>query len=447
MSPSPVYNLIKRARTYLNGLIVVSMMLKSLAWMGFISGTLLIVAKMARLSWGNWKVWLVLSLAGCLAGCGIAMARRLGMIEAARWLDNRLESGEVFSAALVCINRPKSGPFDDAILLRADDWTGRSNIPWPWRHMLRWLTAALGMLVVISLLFAAQLPRIQIFHQLTANHGQLLAEDGLSPSGKPKGHSDAQSPRALAEKLFPQNHQLARKMEEALRKGDAFELERLFKEAEWDTDNMIDREIASAEPGKVETQKQRMEREMLAMARENGENASKETDGSMSGNGKTGREDGGKHKTLARTGNSSKNQQKVQDGSNGNDEIPAERQSNEGRGKEHKSHQSEQGNRGKGQQAGKGKGNVNKYWGDLTGSTTQTKAIITQRKDGPMLEYVLPGKKIRAPLTEAVPHAQRSAEAAMTKQEVPGEYEAFVRSYFLKLTQKSSGGSKKEGHS
>jgi hypothetical protein len=99
---------------------------------------------------------------------------------------------------------------------------------------------------------------------------------------------------------------------------------------------------------------------------------------------------------------------------------------------------------GRRSQAGKGESNVGKRWGNLDGQTSSQTALITSKKNSPMLEYVMPKKGARVPLAEAAPQAGRSAESAMVRESLPGEYESFVRSYFLRLTKAAGGGNNKK---
>ncbi len=58
-------------------------------------------------------------------------------------------------------------------------------------------------------------------------------------------------------------------------------------------------------------------------------------------------------------------------------------------------------------------------------------------KDNPALEFINPGKGTRIPLSRILPGLQKSAEAAISREEIPEEYEDFVGSYFKELSREA----------
>jgi hypothetical protein len=63
---------------------------------------------------------------------------------------------------------------------------------------------------------------------------------------------------------------------------------------------------------------------------------------------------------------------------------------------------------------------------------------VEPSKDAPFFELVLPGQEASAPISGLVADSRRSAEAALSREGLPLEYEDFVRSYFLSLSKGES---------
>ena len=84
-------------------------------------------------------------------------------------------------------------------------------------------------------------------------------------------------------------------------------------------------------------------------------------------------------------------------------------------------------------------------WGKVAARNGPQQLIISHPKQGGMLELVLPGKNVTVPLSEAIPDWRRAVEAALAREGVPGEYQDFVRSYFLELSQETMGNGPESG--
>lgn len=375
--------------------------------------------------------WLTLSLCGGLAGMAVGWRQRLDNYAAAGWLDEHLKTGELLSAALVCSNRDCSGCFDHRILKSAATFIDNSyRIRWPVRHLLKRTAMAIIVVCCVTLGLNYWLPFSR------NSKGSFFNSAGVKEAVEKFSSQDdrqlvVESPRTLSKMLFPEDERMAILAERAFREGNLAVLQSLLKDAELNMERLMAKAANPDEQrrlkNEIEQRKQLMdtliaqsyqEKQNLPQPKNGeGENPT-EQEGFERENEQT-RKDG----SLAQwfnSGQGDRNQMKegTQDHSNS---LPAG-----------------------GNKAGAGHSPKQGKWGKVTARTGREETIISKNKDSQTLEYVLPGKDARIPLSQVVPDAERSAEAAIHRQGIPFEYEDFIRNYFLLLAKESKEATKKE---
>ncbi len=377
--------------------------------------------------------WLLVSLGGGLAGLAGGWRRRLDNPAVARWLDEHLKSGETLSAALVCLERDCSGPFDGEILDAANATSEKPNqIKWPVRYLLKLTYLVAGSLI----LFTVGMIYLAPVFQGNVNGAFLKTVGVKKPAGEDSRRSDrlvVESPRTLARMLFPEDVKMSMLAERALREGDLPVLQDLLRDAELNTERQLP-EIANSEEvnrfqKEVERRRQIMESLIAASEETNqGDSASeegKENRASQLGKGEKEKGDGRKDNRLAR-GSGSRYDQSLQNETEAenydfSDYLPG-------------------GNSNAGTGHNPNKGN----WGTVAARTGKKAPLISKNKESQILEYILPGQNARLPLAQMIPASERASEAAIYREGIPYEYEEFIRNYFLLLSQETKGADLKE---
>jgi hypothetical protein len=377
--------------------------------------------------------WLMLSLCGGLIGMAVGRRQRLDNYAAAGWLDEHLKTGELLSAALVCLNRDCSGCFDHLILESATTFIDKAyRIRWPVKHLLKRTAMAVIVVCCVTLGLNYWLP---FSHN---SKGSFLSSTGVKEAVEKLSSQDdrqlvVESPRTLSKMLFPEDERMAILAERAFREGNLAVLQSLLRDAEFNIERLMAKAANPDEQrrlkNEIEQRKQLMDTLIAQSQQEkqnlpqpkNGEGESlPEEEGFERGKEET-RKDGSLAQWL-NSGQGDRNQMKegAQDHSN---YLPAG-----------------------GNKAGTGHNPKQGKWGKVAARTGREETIISKNKDSQTLEYVLPGKDARIPLSQVVPDAERSAEAAIHRQGIPFEYEDFIRNYFLLLAKESKEATKKEAH-
>ncbi len=426
-----IFQLLSKSRIKLNLILTAAKFLAWFAWTGVVTGAIYLMVYLA--GWLQVEIgsWLLVSLGGGLTGLGIGWWRRLDNHATARWLDEHLKSREVLSAALVCLERGCSGSFDGLILDAAGSISDKpGQINWPVRYLLKQACFAAGVIILFAVGSLILTPVFQ-----SGPDRAFLKGDGVKKTAGKQSRQDerlvVQSPRILAKMFFPEDAKMAILAERALREGNLPFFQDLLNEAELNMERQL---TEMAKPEEQRNLKKEVERRQELMksliAASEAEN---QTDNGFQGDKGAGSsqlataETGARHKGKSfGQGRGLQNDRSLQNETEEEDNslfnyLP-----------------------GGGAKGGTGHNPNKGEWGTVTARTGKEETIISRNKESQVLEYVLPGKNPRLPLTQVIPDSQRSAEAAVYREGIPYEYEEFLRNYFLLLSQETKGAALKE---
>jgi len=427
----PMLQLLAQSRIRLNLILTAAKFLTWFVWTGAVSGGIFLI-----INWGWFQIeitiWILVTLGGGLTGLIIGGRRRLDNRAAARWLDEHLNSGEIFSAALVCLERGGSGSFDGRILNAANTFAREhTQIKWPFQFLLKQAGLAAGVII----LFTAGLIFVTPVFYSNNDRAFLEATGAKKMAGK-HSRSNSQrlvvkSPRTLAKMLFPEDAKMAMLAERALREGDFAVLQDLLRDAELNTERQLPKMVKPEEQRRAKNEverRQELMKSLIAEPEKENRTDSESREGKGSGSSQlASAETGAKRKdNRLGQGRGLKNNQSFQNETEDDDFDPSQN-SPSGSSK-----------------AGTGHNHNNGAWGKVAARTGKEETIISRNKESQILEYVLPGKKPRLPLTQVIPDSRRSAEAAIYREGIPFEYEEFIRNYFLILSQETKDATPKE---
>lgn len=375
--------------------------------------------------------WFLISSLGGLIGLIISWRQRLGNYAAASWLDEHFKNNELLSSALVCLQRDCSGSFDQRILDAANEFSSKPNrVKWPVKYLFK----QTGKAIALVLLFTAVL-----FFLTPVLHSPNLKSTGLKQSignisSQNSRQLDVESPRTLAKILFPQDERMAMLAERAFREGNLAVLQNLLRDAELNTEQQIAESASFEERNRLRSEVEQRRQLMDALLAES------EQKNRMVAKGQKGKDpDSSEFADQDQDGNNetqTKNRL-AQENNQKNDRL------NQPEGRTANPNPYDSTPYG-GNKAGDGHNSNKGNWGKIAARTGKEETIISKNKDSQVLEYLLPGKNSRLPLSQVVPDAERSAEAAIHRQGIPFEYEDFIRNYFLLLTQESKDAAIKE---
>jgi len=400
-------------------------------------------------------------LAGALAGLVGGLAGRISTAEAARWVDLRLGSEDLLSAALICEERGLAGSFDSEIAQRARSLLpAAASIGLPLRSLLLGSALALGMLVLsLSLALplagyhprrpAAAIPAARPEAAPTPPSGTLIDAGPLEPAAA----------AALAESLFPGDRERSAQAERALREGRIGAVDELLREAEVAIQDRIDRGVSEPEKERLVREQERIAegRRRLGIAPQGG------TRGPLALRPDQGQKGTGKGEGEGEGGQGGQGRSRpLPGGDEGGLIAPRSGEGGEGEGqggatpKGLPAPDSGQGAvpPGGGSEGGSGdESRGTKGWGTGEGAPAD-RGPVTARATGPeadlglgakqsWFEFILPGSGAAAPLGSLLPSAARSAEAAVTREGLPLEYREFIRSYFMALSKTARQGASK----
>mgnify|MGYP001354015611 CR=1 FL=1 len=426
-----ILKFLAKSRAKLNLILTAAKSLTWLFWVAALSGVALLISH-----WSGWldntvHIWVLISLGGGLAGLSIGWWRRLDDPAVARWLDEHLASDEILSAALLCLKRGKPGLFDERIIDAAADIAQRSaRIKWPCRFLLKQAYLTLGIIILLAIGLIHFTPTTT-----TKPEFKSVKSAGAKKTTEGAGHNErlaVESPKTLAKMFFPEDVRMAMLAERALREGDLFLLQQLLSDAELslerqqsEVDNL---EAESRLKTEVKRRRQLME-SLIAASEEANEGAApieQETGSSQPDPANQGRGEQRSGQELARNGDSHLKQVFNETETGTENENPFDYFP------------------GGGSNAGTGHNPDKGNWRTITARTGREERIISQNKDSRILEYILPGKNSRLPLTEVIPDSRRSAEAAIYREGIPWEYEESIRNYFLLLSEETKAAAIKE---
>jgi hypothetical protein len=417
-------------RFRLNLILVTAKLLTWFTGTGMVFGVIfLMVHWLSRIPVGVVN-WLMLSLCGGLIGMAIGRRKRLDNYAAAGWLDEHLKTGELLSAALVCLNRDCSGCFDHQILESAATFVDKSyRIRWPVRYLLKRTAMAVMIVSCVTL-------GLNYWFPFSRNSkGSFLNSTGVKEAVEKLSSQDRQlvveSPRTLSKMLFPEDERMAILAERAFREGNLAVLQNLLKDAELNMERLM-AEAANPDEqrrlkNEIEQRKQLMDT-LIAQSQQEKQNFPQP----KNGEGEIPPEEEGFERENEQTGKDGSLAQSFNSGQGDRNQMKE--------GAQNHSNSLPAG----GNKAGAGHHPKQGKWGEVAARTGREETIISKNKDSQTLEYVLPGKDARIPLSQVVPDAERSAEAAIHRQGIPFEYEDFIRNYFLLLAKESKEATKEE---
>lgn len=392
---------------------------------------------------GDLLLRLSVPVLGLLAGWRRGRRKHLTLTATAFWLDRSLQLQEIFSAALFCLERGCTGPFDLEILTRAENVARRiKKTPWPLKSLYRRTLLAVAAVLFITLIPAG----LDLAFSRPAPSSSRLPLPAMEEAGRffREEEGEAVLPEELAGFLFAHDQELAARAAEALRAGDIQALTGLLREA---GEKMAHSPAWQAAAQELE--------ELLAggggLLAEGGHPGREQVaPGSRNSRdpvwaGGPGEDPGLPPETVwpGRAGGDGTGEEWVRAGEGtggrereeGDETLPAAfagRTGEEGASRELKGAgggltggegERDQGEEGTEAVPGRGDG-----YGDA-------KAVITHTAESPVFQYVLPDRDPRTPFVEALPPAARTAEEALARAGVPLEYEEYVKLYFQELAK------------
>lgn len=429
-----LYRLLSQSRIKLNLIYMIAKFLSFFTWTGAVSGGVFILVRCTQWLSVKTEFWFLISSVGGLIGVIISWRHRLDEYATASWLDEHFKNNELLSSALVCLKRGCSGSFDQRILDAANEFSNKSNqVKWPLKYLFKQTGKAVALVLFFTVVFFYLTPFLH--GRNFTNIDSVAHKESIANQSRQNSRQlDVESPRALAKMLFPQDERMAMLAERAFREGNLAVLQNLLRDAELNMERLMAESISLEQRNRlkseVEQRRQLMET-LLAQSQQKNQMVSRDqkvenpdlsqlADQDMDDNNKTGEKN-----PLAQR-NNNKNDQLSQTKRKTTSPNPYESLPYGGN------------KAGDGHNPNKGK------WGKITSRTGKEETIISKNKDSQVLEYLLPGKNARLPLSQVVPDAERSAEAAIHRQGIPFEYEDFVRNYFLLLAQESKEAAIKE---
>ncbi len=353
-----------------------------------------------------------------LSAVGFALwrsRRRLSRPRAAAWLDGTQGTHGLFQASAEALGRDAPQAFDEAILTQANKTrvllgVDRS-VRYPWKRLgLRLTLAALAagvFVVALPLVPEGLAPRLGLTAQA---HPQA---EPRSSERLTLGNPGTLSPRETAQRLFPEDPRLAALAEQALTSGDSRALDDLLKA----NADRVDK--AAQGPGAYRERKSQGGRGGLGVP---GVGSGPETPGSGSTDGEGAGEPGDQGTASdQKSGGAGASKGPAASGGTGRPSSPG---SGEG------------GNSPSGGGMAPGTGHSDVPLGNRPEAAPSDKSVVIPDRNKPgFFEYVMPGSGARLPLDQALPHAQRTAEAALDRAAAPQEFEQTIQNYFLSLSQ------------
>jgi hypothetical protein len=445
--PEALLRLLKTKSSELNAAIAFHRALAYAAPVALAAGLILAALKALGVAGPLFAVWALLAASGAAAGAIASRRSRMDEARTARWLDARLGDEEILGAALSCARREKPGRFDPAILEKADLLLPEAAaIKIPRRPMLkRSVIAAAALAIGAYAVFLSSYA--QAGSSAVAKRAVSGAAGGESSSSSSLSQSLSEDGKAAADfaaSLFPEDRRMANLVERALREGRFDDLAELLKSAGLELDSKLSRAVGEMERKKLTRQRESVDAASSALSMESRNSASqgKGRSGSRGGTAEDEESDSAGEDSQAPNARSGGSQgrggepggagEKSPQG--GGDYASADRGGGmdgpEGAGGPGAGSKSSKGSLGMGQGSGD-----EADWGEITPLAGKEKATIPSSPDASFFELVLPGSGASAPISRLAPSSRKSAEAAMAREELPLEYEDFVKSYFITLSQ------------
>jgi hypothetical protein len=441
------------------------------AWKAALGGALIILPlRFFGLGKEGVIVWVLLVGGAALAGYLRSLPKRLDSARTARWLDERFQSEELLSAALVCMDREGSGRFDGEILEFAETFAAGAPKPRiPLNSFIikaSWVSAlCVACLIVLVLAGPARARRGGGLAALEeANSiGKLLENAAALPDS-----FQGKEAKDLAYRLFPRDKRMASLVERALKDKRIDDLRKLLERAERDFDKRM-------EKAKSDLERQSIGEELASFQRnaQRGLGGGDENAAEGQGEAEPGSDaNDGKGQPEANPGGDAQDQSMSPDPQPGDgsetEGLPGEGSEPGSSGRAGK--QNPESGQGQGQgrggrsagsektpldekempgpgETGSGKSGSSKVAGEGSGAgVMKSDGRSASNKNEKTLEIggddknqaremvlpELPGEgKLSAPDFDA----KRSSESVLSRKDLPLEYREFAKSYFIRLTE------------
>ncbi|TFG83456.1 MAG: hypothetical protein E4H20_05465 [Spirochaetales bacterium] len=451
MRGQTLYRALARTRTMLNRRRAAA---AALSWGAVaMAGAVAISLPCLVLNWIDRTQALMVALSfsglGLLAGGLHSLRERLSLRNAATWLDRSIGAAGLYSSALACVDRSasaKKGPFDDAIIDRAEARLAgireaRVPVTFLMTPALTWVGAALAMSIVLALPFSRTAAFIQSDAKEAAAVAPLSDDRNEKDSAADKAialGTDQPSPEELAGLLFPNQPELARLLADALKSGRLDEARDLVDKAELARTDLEQRRgpgvgLPEGEP----SAKERLENAIRVI--EEGPTGSGDIEreaGTEGGQGST--RDGGDYNGEAAPMESTGNG-KQDSGTDGNAVAQGGSAPGSGSGDGTGGAGAENpaiGESAAGTSAGSGSGSA-REWSAIDPLASGGTAEIAPLQGGAYFELVLPGNDPTVSPGDRARAALAAAEEAMARSSLPTEYQDSIREYFLQLIEES----------
>jgi hypothetical protein len=435
---------LKNSGRRLNQIVMAIHLVKIMGWVG--AGGAVLVLAVRVLGWNGsaMNIWLALTGAGGLVGLGMGWRHRLDKEAVARWLDEYQNNAEAYSAALVCLGRNCSEPLDDLVVERAEAMAVQPiSIRWPIRHLIRKTVIASGLLLgALAIVLWNPQPAWNISQSIISKQKVEKVSRKFRPDmNQPE---QRQLARELALQVFPRNARRAREFQRALESGDKHQLEALIKQARLGFEERMAQGASLSEQERFLDEQQLIQKLRPFLDKVKSGNRSqlgrKESD-----------DTGGDETSLpAQRGDLNPAQAKPDSVTNQPKRLTGSSQSQyrsfyrlvwKNRNSGGKAESTKTGiPYQRGAEAGLEPGHKKGDW-SITAKPGPQKPVTGQKHESPAVEFILPGQKAAVPLARVLPDFRRAAEAALTRNGVPGEYDDFVRAYFLELSREIKGNS------
>jgi len=434
--PDPLVLAVGRARTRLNAVVALHRALVWAAPSAVVSGLAAAIAHALGLGLAGFPLMAALFLAGAAAGALSSRSSFLSEEGAARWLDSRLGDDELFASALACLRRGGEGRFDREVIERAEALLPRAaSVKAP-----RAPTAKRGGVALAALAIGAYAIFISgtIVPSEEASARDRSSQAVAGPAAKAPTAASAlqEGERAaalFAASLFPDDRRRATLAERALREGRIDDMRDLLKAAGLELDSKLENSISESERKKLETERERLGKAASSLA------ATSKTPSMRGPGSRDGTESG---EASDRDGNPQRAPDAQERSPNASpDFVNARSGKDEGSSQDGTGRGGEKGRNGETASGGGGNGSgagSEGDWGPIKPSAGSGRISIAEDKKPSYFELVLPGSDATSPISSFAATSRKSAEAAMSREALPLEYEDFIRSYFMTLSQGES---------
>jgi hypothetical protein len=442
-----------RSATRLNATIVAHRALRAAIVASLATGLGLAALRAMGVHLPYFALWLGISAAAAAIGAIAARSSLMDAAGAARWLDLRMKSEGLLSAALSCVERGSSGRFDGLVVEAAAALLPKAEEERPPMRPIALRAACLAACAALGAYALFLSGYSQAASGETASRGEAESASGsaqdsgasLLASALEGGSAEAAS---FASSLFPEDRRMATLAERALREGRIDDLRELMSSAGREVDSKLSRPLSEIERKKLTREKDRIGAVSEALtATQLAQSSGGAQRGDESGAANEGRrsQQGGSPDRAApprsdrgtlgggEGGAANRGENSTPDeaggGSGGEDSGAAGAMGAEG------------GADGKADRGGKGYGTglgSAGDWGKITPESGKAKAELAESPNASFFELVLPDSGAKSALGELAPAAARSAESAIAREELPLDHEDFVKSYFMTLSESAS---------